>query len=86
MSQTKCFFYGLGVGVAGALLMAPRSGVKTRRRLAETVRESQDSIVREGTELRDSVVDALNRTKRAAKTTADGIGIALEKGKEQLAG
>jgi gas vesicle protein len=86
MSQTKCFFYGVGVGVAAALLMAPRSGVKTRRRLAETVREGQDSIVREGMELRDSVVDALNRTKRAAKTTAEGIGIALEKGKEQLAG
>lgn len=86
MSQTRCFFYGLGVGVAAALLMAPRSGVKTRRRLAETVRESQDSIVREGTELRDSVVDVLNRTKRAAKTTAEGIGIALDKGKEQLAG
>jgi gas vesicle protein len=86
MSQTRCFFYGVGVGVAAALLMAPRSGVKTRRRLAETVRESQDSIVREGTELRDSVVDVLNRTKRATKTTAEGIGIALEKGKEQLAG
>lgn len=86
MSQTRCFFYGLGVGVAAALLMAPRSGVKTRRRLAETVREGQDSIVREGAELRDSVVEALNRTKRAAKTTAEGIGIALDNGKEQLAG
>jgi gas vesicle protein len=86
MSQTKCFFYGVGIGVAAALLMAPRSGVKTRRRLAETVRENQDCIVREGTELRDSVVDVLNRTKRAAKTTAEGIGIELENGKEQLAG
>lgn len=86
MSQTRCFFYGVGVGVAAALLLAPRSGVKTRRRLAETIRENQDCIVREGTELRDSVVDVLNRTKRAAKTTAEGIGIALEKGKEQLAG
>ena len=81
MSETRCFFYGLGVGVAAAILMAPRSGVKTRRRLVETAREGQESIVREGTELRNSVVDALNRTKRAAKTTADGIGIAFEKGK-----
>ena len=86
MSETRCFFYGLGVGVAAAILMAPRSGVKTRRRLVESAREGQESIVREGTELRNSVVDALNRTKRAAKTTADGIGIAFEKGKEQLAG
>ena len=85
MSETRCFFYGLGVGVAAALLMAPRSGIKTRRRLVATAREGQESIVREGTELRNSVVDALNRTKRAAQTAAEGIGSALEKGKEQLA-
>lgn len=86
MSQTRCFFYGLGVGVAAALMMAPRSGVKTRRRLAETVREGQDSIVREGAELRASVVETLNRTKRAAKTTVEGLGVAVEAGKQQWMG
>jgi gas vesicle protein len=86
MSETRCFFFGLGLGVAAGVLMAPRSGVKTRRRLAETAREGQDYITRESMELRNSVVDALDRTKRAAKTTADGIGAALELGKEQLVG
>jgi hypothetical protein len=66
--------------------MAPRSGVKTRRQLVDTARESQDFIAREGAELRDSVVDKLNRTKRAAKATAEGIGVAFEVGKEQLVG
>ena len=86
MSQTKCFFYGIGVGLAAGVLMAPRSGVKTRRQLAETAREGQNYVMREGAELRDSVVDKLNRTKRAAQATAKGIGIALEVGKEQLVG
>jgi gas vesicle protein len=86
MSQTKCFFYGIGVGLAAGVLMAPRSGVKTRRQLAETAREGQNYVMREGAELRDSVVDKLNRTKRAAQATAEGIGIALEVGKEQLVG
>jgi gas vesicle protein len=86
MSQTKCFLYGLGMGVAAGVLMAPRSGVKTRRQLAETVREGQDYIAREGAELRESVVDKLNRTKRAAQATAEGIGVAFEVGKEQLVG
>jgi gas vesicle protein len=86
MSQTRCFFYGLGVGIAAALLTAPHSGVRTRRKIAETVREGQDSIARESAELRNSVVDALNRTKRAAKTTTEGIGTALERGKQQLVG
>jgi gas vesicle protein len=86
MSQTRCFFYGLGVGVAAGVLMAPRSGVKTRRRLAETAREGQDYLTREGAELRDTAVDTLNRTKRAAKATAASMGDALEAGKEQLLG
>jgi gas vesicle protein len=86
MSQTRCFFYGVGVGVAAALLMAPRSGVKTRRRLIETAREGQDYIVREGEELRDTIAEKVNRAKRAAKVTAEGIGVAMEAGKQQLAG
>jgi gas vesicle protein len=86
MSQTRCFFYGLGVGVAAALLMAPHSGVKTRRRLVATAREGQDYITREGEELKDTIVDKVNRAKRAAKVTAEGIGVAMEAGKQQLAG
>ncbi len=86
MNETRCFIFGIGVGVAAGLLMAPRSGVKTRRRIAETAREGQDYVLREGAELRDTVVDTLNRTKRAAKTAADGIGAALEASKVQLMG
>lgn len=86
MSETRCFFFGLGLGMAAGVLMAPRSGVKTRRRIAETAREGQDYITREGIGLRDSVVEKVERAKRAAKATAQGIGVALEVGKEQLAG
>jgi gas vesicle protein len=86
MSQTRCFFYGLGFGIAAAMLMAPNSGVKTRRRLVEKARRGQDYVAREGAELRESVVDTLNRTKRAAKVTAEGLGDALAAGKKQLVG
>ena len=95
MSETRCFFYGLGIGAAAGLLMAPRSGIKTRRRLASAARESQEAVLREGAELRDAVlregaelreavVEKIDRTKRAAKTTADGIGAAFEAGRAQL--
>ena len=86
MSETRCFFYGLGVGALAAVLMAPRSGVKTRRQLVAKARDGQDYMMREGAELRDSVVDKLNRTKRAAKATAEGFAVALEVGKEELVG
>lgn len=86
MNETKCFFYGLGLGVAAGVLFAPRSGVKTRELIADTARESQDYITREGTHVRDTVAEKIDRTKRAAKATAEGIGVALEVGKEQLMG
>jgi gas vesicle protein len=86
MSDTRCFLYGLGMGLAAGVLMAPRSGVKTRKQLAETAKDGQDYLMREGAGLRDSVVDKLNRTKRAAQATAEGIGVAFEVGKEQLVG
>jgi gas vesicle protein len=86
MSDTRCFFFGLGVGVAAGVLMAPRSGINTRKQIASKAREGQQKILREGAELRESVVDALNRTRKAAKTAATGIGSALEASKAQLAG
>jgi gas vesicle protein len=84
MSETRCFFFGLGLGVAAGVLMAPHSGVKTRKRIAETAREGQDYITREGMGLRDAVVDKIKRTKRAANATAEGIGVALEVGREEF--
>jgi gas vesicle protein len=86
MSDTRCFFYGLGIGAAAALLMAPRSGVKTRRRLASAAREGQDAILREGAELRDTVAETLDRTKRAAKTAADGLESTFDATRAQLVG
>ena len=84
MSESRCFFYGLGLGVAAGVLMAPRAGANTRKKLANTAREGQDAVLRQGAELRETVLDTMDRTKRAAKTTADGIGAAFEAGKAQL--
>jgi gas vesicle protein len=72
MNGTKCFFFGLGVGAAAGVLMAPRAGVNTRRRIASTARKSRIYVLRGGAELRDTVADKLNRTKRAAKVILAG--------------
>ena len=86
MSQTRCFFYGLGIGAVAGVLMAPRSGDKTRAQIVESAREGQDYVKNQAGGLKDSVVDKLSRTKRAAQATAEGIGVAFEVGKEQLVG
>jgi gas vesicle protein len=85
MREINCFFFGLGVGVAAGVLMAPRSGMKTRELIADKAREGQDYIAREGEDLRDSVVDKLNRAKQAVQVTSEGIGKAFEQGREKLA-
>jgi gas vesicle protein len=84
--NTRCFFYGLAIGAAAGVLMAPRSGAKTRQLIADSAREGQDYITREGLDLRDAVMDKVKRTKRAAKATAEGIEVAFEVGKEELVG
>jgi gas vesicle protein len=84
MSETRCFFLGVGLGVAAGVLMAPHSGVKTRKKIADAAREGQDYVTREGMGLRDSVLDKVKRTKRAANATAEGIGVAFEVGKEEF--
>jgi gas vesicle protein len=86
MNDTRSFFYGLGLGVAAGVLLAPRAGVKTREMIADTAREGQDYVARSGAELRDTVRDKVNRTKRAAKATAEGLEVAFEVGKEELIG
>ncbi len=86
MSETRCFFYGLGIGAVAGVLLAPRAGDKTRKQLVDSAREGQNYVMNHGTDLKNSVVDKLNRTKRAAQATAEGIGVALEVGKEQLVG
>lgn len=86
MNETRCFFLGLGVGLAAGVLFSPGEGGKTRKALADKVREGQDYAMRQGAELRDTVLDSVERTKRAAKTTADGVSAAFEAGKSQLVG
>lgn len=86
MSDSRCFLYGLGLGVAAGVLMAPRAGANTRKQLADSAREGQDAVLRQGAQIKDTVIDTMNRTKRAAKTTADGVEAAFAAGKAELVG
>ena len=72
MNGTRCFFFGLAFGATAGVLMAPRAGVQTRRRIASTAHKSRVYVLRGGAELRDTVAGKLNRTKRAAKAILAG--------------
>jgi gas vesicle protein len=47
-SVTSIFLVGVGVGAAVGVLLAPRSGEQTRRRIANAVNDGVDEIVEQG--------------------------------------
>ena len=40
-NRSSLFFFGLGLGVVGALLLAPKSGVQTRAAIVDKAKEGQ---------------------------------------------
>ena len=83
MNETKCFLYGIGMGLAAGLLSAPRSGVKTRQMIAKAANDGQDRV----SDLADAAVAAqVQQTKKAARATAHGVASAFEDGRKQLVG
>jgi gas vesicle protein len=82
MNETKCFLYGMGMGLAAGLLLAPRSGVKTRQMLLKAANDGQDRV----SDLADAVAAQVQQTKKAARATAHGVASAFEDGKKQLVG
>lgn len=82
MNAARCFLIGIGVGSAAGLLLAPRTGVKMRKAIANSAKDGQKYIKN----MRDSVTDTLDRTVNAAKAMSDGIETAFEHAKHELVG
>ena len=57
----SCFLLGLGIGAAGALLFAPKSGTETRNFLQSKGAEAADIVKLAGQDLRDRAVETIER-------------------------
>jgi gas vesicle protein len=60
--RAACFLLGAAVGAAAALLMAPASGAKTRRKLRRQGEEVADYLIDAGKELVDKCEDLYERS------------------------
>jgi gas vesicle protein len=80
------FFGGFGVGIATALLLAPKSGGETRAVLKEQASEGTDYVLRQGAEVKNAIRDTIERGRLAVKTTAGGVADAFENGRAVLRG
>jgi gas vesicle protein len=80
--EVGCFFFGMGVGVGAALLLAPKSGRETRELLKDKADEGKEYLKRRGSELREDASDLINRGKGAIDRQKDSVSDAVDAGKQ----
>ena len=68
------------MGVAAAVLLAPKSGPETRKFLRSKAEESADYLATRATDARDTASLAINRGKKAMKHNAENLGAAVDAG------
>jgi gas vesicle protein len=72
------FFWGLALGAGIALLLAPRSGVETRRALGSRARRVRARAEEQAGELTDTVRDRYERARRSVEDRIDSARQAIE--------
>ena len=75
------FLVGLGAGVGLGMLLAPRSGEKTRSLLRSKVNEGVDYVRKQGTDLRDAATDIVGEGARTVTKGTEAVKAAVEAGK-----
>lgn len=82
MSSNHLTYFGIGaaLGIAAAVLLAPKSGPATRKFLRSTAGESADYLVSRAANARDTASEAINRGKKAMKQNAENLSAAVDAG------
>jgi gas vesicle protein len=80
-NKLSFFFLGLGLGVAVGVLFAPKSGAETRAFLRDKADESTDFVKRRSDELRDSALEAVERSKSHVKRHKENLTAAVDAGR-----
>jgi len=75
------FLLGLGIGVAAAMLFAPRSGNESRRILRSKAQEGADYLKRQGQELANNANDAVEKGMRTVRQQAENVMTAVDAGR-----
>jgi gas vesicle protein len=80
----KILFLMLGamIGAATALLLAPRSGVETRKLLITKAREGADLVANHTKSVAGMTSDCVERGKELLQQQRDSIAAAIEAGKQ----
>jgi gas vesicle protein len=82
MSTNEFAYFGIGaaLGAAAAVLLAPKSGLETRKLLRTKAEDGTDYLASRAAEARDTASQAINRGKKAIKQNADNLSAAVDAG------
>lgn len=82
MSTNEFTYFGIGaaLGVAAAVLLAPKSGPATRKLLRSKAEEGTEYLASRASQARDTASEAINRGKRAVKQNAENLSAAVDAG------
>jgi gas vesicle protein len=83
---TKLFCLGLGIGVATAFLLTPRSGRAYRRYLRSKAEDGADYISRQTQDLVNGAADILDHGAKALRRQKESLMAAVDAGKNALRG
>ncbi len=84
MNKQSCTWFtcGLAAGAAAGLLFAPKSGARTRAKIAASAKRGQILLKEQAAEMRDTVADTIERGKDVIKSTAEGMKTAVGAGRK----
>ena len=86
MNRDMCgFLMGVGAGVGIGMLLAPRSGEKTRSLIQTKANDSAEYLRQRSNEVRDAATEALRDTTRKVTKGTDAIKAAVDAGKHAFA-
>jgi gas vesicle protein len=74
------FLLGVGLGIGIGVLLAPRSGDRTRGLLKEKADEGKEYLTRRSSELRASATDVIESGKQAIGHKKDALAAAVAAG------
>jgi gas vesicle protein len=82
MSSNEFTYFGIGaaLGVAAAVLLAPKSGPETRRLLRSKAEDGSDYLASRAADARDTASQAINRGKKVIKQNAENLSAAVDAG------
>lgn len=81
-NATKLFCFGLGIGVATAFLLTPKSGSDSRKYLKSKADEGADYLKRQAQELANGAADVLERGAKTVRHQKENVMAAVNAGKD----